>query len=357
MLADEFKKNEALLRNIYQKGPFERHALCVSPLPTPLFEHPEGDFTLSDKPVDQWIEKVEHDYRRWVNLQQQLEDDGVPVARLATGTHIFAAAFGCSVKTLPDSIPFAMPLVDSAGEADQLAEPDVFKSPTLVRCFELARLITERLGPDVPISVPDIQSGFDTASLIWNKEDFLCALVTDPDAVKRLCEKCARLLKTFLTEFRKEFPHASPCHCPLVWAPPEMGPWLSNDECGAFSSQTFEEFCMPELIDLSDTFGGLGMHCCADAEHQFESFKKIPNFYAFNRVAGQRGYKTILDHFNDKDAPVFVLAWIEPEDIDMLIRNAGPDMRFIFNFIAEDIDQAKAWHDQIQNIKGFFKNC
>jgi len=34
---------------------------------------------------------------------------------------------------------------------------------------------------------------------------------------------------------------------------------------------------------LSETFGSFGMHCCADAEHQFESFKKIPNFYVARR--------------------------------------------------------------------------
>lgn len=80
-----------------------------------------------------------------------------------------------------------------------------------------------------------------------------------------------------------------------AWAPPEMGPWLSNDECGAFSTVMFEELCLPEFVDLAETFGGLGMHCCAGAEHQFESFRKIPGFYTFNRVAAQRGYASLAD--------------------------------------------------------------
>ena len=74
-----------------------------------------------------------------------------------------------------------------------------------------------------------------------------------------------------------------------------MGPWLSNDECGAFSTVMFEELCLPEFVDLAETFGGLGMHCCAGAEHQFESFRKIPGFYTFNRVAAQRGYASLAD--------------------------------------------------------------
>lgn len=104
-----------------------------------------------------------------------------------------------------------------------------------------------------------------------------------------------------------------------------MGPWLSNDECGAFSAGMFEDFCLPELADLSQTFGGLGMHCCAKAEHQFESFKKIPHFYAFNRVATKGvGYAPLLDHFTGIEAPVHVLAWIAERDIEYLIRKAPP---------------------------------
>ena len=128
---------------------------------------------------------------------------------------------------------------------------------------------------------------------------------------------------------------------PPGWAPPEMGPWLSNDECGAFSTAMFEDFCLPELIDLSQTFGGLGMHCCADANHQFESFRKIPDFYAFNRVSARQGYTLLLDHLCGHSGPVHVLAWISDEDIDFLIRNAPEGTRFIPVFSGSRDEDAK----------------
>ena len=129
-----------------------------------------------------------------------------------------------------------------------------------------------------------------------------------------------------------------------------MGPWLSNDECGVLSPQIFEEFCLPELIDLAETFGGLGMHCCADAEHQFELFKKIPNFYAFNRVAGKLGYDTLLEYFPEENSPAMVLAWIEPEDIERLINNAPSSMRFIFNLLDTELDEARMWYEQMRKL-------
>jgi len=170
----------------------------------------------------------------------------------------------------------------------------------------------------------------------------------EKDAVKRVASKCAGLLKTFLLEFRKEFPLCSPCHCPEVWALPEMGPWVSNDECGSMSTRMFAEFCLPELIDLSETFGSLGMHCCASAEHQFLSFREIPNFYGFNRVAAQNGYMPILEPLGGPRGPVHVLGWVSAEETEGLMRDAPADTRFIYNLLGATIDEAKQWLDRMR---------
>ena len=346
------RRNQAFLRNIYFQGPFEGHAFVCSPQSVEIAQHPNYDFTISDKPVKNWVPWVVENYRRQIEMLEAVGDDAVPCARLSTGTHIYAAAFGCNVHRFSDSNPCAKPLLSTAEEADKLDTPNIWKVPVLYHIFELGQAVRDELGPDVFLGPPDMQSGFDTAALIWNKTDFLCAMLDDRDAaaVRRLAAKCAELFKTFLAEFRKEFPNCSPCHCPNVWAPPAMGPWLSNDECGAFSTGLFEEFCLPELVDLSETFGGLGMHCCAAAEHQFESFKKIPKFYAFNRVAAQRGYAPLLDHLAGKAAPVHVLAWISEQDIEHLVRNAPIGTRFIFNLCGTTVDEARPWLSRMRKF-------
>ena len=139
-----------------------------------------------------------------------------------------------------------------------------------------------------------------------------------------------------------------PGHCPRAWVPPDLGFWASNDECGAFSTELFEEFCLPEIIELSETFGSFGMHCCADAEHQFESFKKIPNFYAFNRVAGKEGWDSLLTHFDGPDAPVHILGWQSPEQAEKFVRAAFPETRFIFVHAAPTLDEAKQWLEAVR---------
>lgn len=302
-----------------------------------------GDYTLSLEPVEQWVPWVVENYRRVTAARESLRDDSVPVAKLSTGTQLFANAFGCKVHIPPDDMPCALPLVGNAAEADKLEMPDIWKTPCLYRVFELGRAAQRELGKDVDLGICDMQTGFDIASLIWEKSDMLCAMALDPEAVKRLSAKCALLLKTFLIELRKEFPTMTPCHCPGNWVPPELGPWVSNDEVGIMSPEMFEEFCLPELNDLSDTFGGIGMHCCADAEHQFPGFKKIRNFYAFNRVQARHGYQPILDHFAGSDAPVHCLAWIPDEVLAQLIERAPAGTRFIFVRMGGEENEAARW--------------
>lgn len=353
MIHVDLRKNEKLLRDLYMHGEFERHAFTCSPTGIPIPDHPDYDFTISDKPVQNWVPWMVENYRQQIEMLESVGDDSVPRAKLFTGTHIYAAAFGCPVHRFPDSNPCAVPMVFSAEEADQLETPDIWNVPVLYRIFELAEAVQKELGREIYLGPPDMQSGFDTAALIWDKTDFLCSMLDEKDSavVQRLVSKCAALFKTFLTEFRRQFPNCSPCHCPNVWAPPEMGPWLSNDECGALSTPMFEEFCLPELQDLAETFGGLGMHCCAAAEHQFESLKKIPGFYAFNRVAADKGYMPLMDHLTGDTAPVHVLSWITEQEIEELLQNAPEGTRFIFNLAGASIEEAKGWLDRMRTIR------
>lgn len=344
-------ENERFLRSIYRGGT-DRPAFCCLLPHTPIYAVPGGPFNLSTAPVREWVGWVAEDYRRQVELVEAIGHDGVPTARLLTGTEIFAQAFGCPVHQYEDSNPCALPRVANAAEADAIALPSLWDCPGLVRVFELGKAVQAELGLEAVLGPCDMQTGFDIAAQIWEKTDFLCALATpgERDAVKRLVGICAEFYRNFLAELRREFPTMSPCHCPSAWAPPELGPWTSNDECGILSTEMFEEFALPELIELSRTFGSLGMHCCAAAEHQFPSFNKIPNFYAFNRVPAKQGIDPILEHFGGPEGPVHVLAWLSDATIERLLRTAPPGTRFIFVRFSPDHDDAARWLDRMRQL-------
>jgi uroporphyrinogen-III decarboxylase len=301
---------------------------------------------ISDTPVEQFASFVVKGYETSLDWHNKIEDDSVPYAILLTGTEVFAAAFGCPVHIPEYNLPFALPIVETAEEADKIAMPDINAKP-LARIFEVARAVRERLGPDVPISVPDIQSPFDIAALVWKKESFFLAMHDNPDAVKRLVDKCHQLLKTFLLEYKAQLGEVNFCHCPVcAWAPSDMGCWLSEDEAGSLSTDMFEEFCLPSLTDLSETFGGLFMHCCATADHQYSNFNKIPNLRGLNRNFQEPGPVPAIKAFAGKT--VLMQGWSEEQ---MLIDNALPESRYLFVHYNVPLDDAK------REIERFRKRC
>jgi hypothetical protein len=326
-------------------GPFRGHAIT--------FDHeaiPSGwldDYAISPRPLQDWLPWVLRNFEARVRWHETLGDDSVPYANLHTGTELFAASFGCPVQLYEGMPPAARPLVTTAAEADALEVPRL-DVPPLSRVFEFARLVRERVGPGVPVSVPDIQSPFDIAALVWRKQDLFLAMHDQPEAVKRLADKCLALLTNFLTGFKREFPEANLCHCPAnVWAPPAWGCSLSEDEAGSMSAAMFEEFCLPSLVNLSESFGGLFMHCCAAADHQYDNFGRIPNLRGLNRVfQSPAGPRLAIDAFSGHT--VLVMAWISEQDVYNMLDLALPDTRFFFNMPQQPLEDAKRTYERLR---------
>ena len=329
-------RNRCHLRDLFA-GPFPGHALTLK-LGGP--DHGgRGDFLCSDRPVHEWVRGYAEDYRAQLRFLDECDCDNVPYVGLNTNTGLFAAAFGCPVHVYEgrQTNAAARPIVNSPEEADRLPQPTL-DAPTLSRVLELARLLRRELGPEAPIGVPDIQSPFDIAAIVWNKEDLFPSLIEAPEAVEGLVHKCFRLLTDFLQTFRREIGEVNFCHCPYAWAPPELGCWLSEDEAGSMNVGMFERFCLPTLNALSDTFGGLFMHCCATADHQYGSFGKIRNLRGLNRVFQKPGAKPAIDAFSGRT--VLVQAWMDEAALNALLEMAHPDTRFLFNLSVEKPEQA-----------------
>ncbi len=347
--AARLDRNRKLHRDLFLRQGVARHAFVVQPTTKPIWE--VGDFTTSDRPISDFVPGVVEDFQRWSKLSDAVDDDAVPFARLSTGTHIYAVCFGAKPHFYADNNPFAEPCVASADDAERIPEPPLENCRPLMRVLELAAAVQRELGKGVTLGPPDMQTGFDTACILWDKTDLLCAMIERPAAVQRLAGKCGRLLETFIAAYRREFPNTTFGHCPPTWTPPDCGPWVSNDECGVISPEMFETFCLPELLRLSARFGSLGMHCCANAQHQFELFRRIPGFYAFNRVPTGVGWEAdnALAVLGGPEGPVMVPGWCSKEDVALLLRQAPDGTRFIFNSCGMDAPaEGRAWLDAVR---------
>jgi hypothetical protein len=101
----------------------------------------------------------------------------------------------------------------------------------------------------------------------------------------------------------------------------------------------YEEFGLWCLIDFSETFGGLFMHCCAAADHQYPAFGKIPKLRALNRVYQSAGAEPALRAFGDRT--VHMQAWKGLEDYRGQLELDVPGVRFAFCYSAQSLDEGK----------------
>jgi hypothetical protein len=218
-------------------------------------------------------------FERRMKDVEWLDDDTVPFLEPFTGTEIFAAALGCRVAYPADNMPFALPLIDHPSQLGEVRLPEL-SSSSLAVLFEIADELRRRAGPGALMRLIDVQSPMDIAALVWDKNTFYTALLETPGAVQELASRVKQLLTAFLDRWFTRYGRSFMAHYPQYYM--ADGLTLSEDEVGSVSPKLFQELFLPELADLSARYGGLGMHCCANARHQWEGFKQIPGLRLLN---------------------------------------------------------------------------
>jgi len=285
-------------------------------------------------------------YNRLCDKTEWLEDDTVPYLDFYTGTEIFAEAFGSKVHRTADNMPFALPFITSAEDVAGLKVPSLESSP-LMNVLELTRKIKDRAGKDAILCLPDIQSPLDIAALIWDKSSMLIAMIEEPEAVSELIGKTKELLIKFLDTWFQEFGTEYIAHYPCYFM--KGGLTLSEDEIGIIGSDMFTEFALPDLVELSDRYGGIGIHCCADSEHQWHNFKKVPNLRLLNLVrpadVTERAYPYFAGHTCQmhRESCAVGEAWTWPSQF-------SPDTRFVIEAYAKDRAEAVMIAERLKEV-------
>lgn len=238
------------------------------PRPWPFPENVESRIEWAVKAYDRGMERI-----------QWLDDAYVPSVMPYTGTEIVAQAFGSPVHYPENNMPFALPAIRDVTGMKKLKKPDLF-STNLGELFEIAGRIRNRVGHDAIVMLPDVQSPLDSASLIWEKADFLMSMIDEPKAIMELINMVEELLTEFLDAWFKEFGTEYIAHCPYY--PMRGGFTFSEDEVGEFSAEMFEEFSLPSINRMSKRYGGCAFHCCAYARHAWESLRRIEGLRLVN---------------------------------------------------------------------------
>lgn len=243
---------------------------ALPPAPPPLRAHRAA-----------WLDWVLQRYAAHRARAEWLHDDSVPYLHVLNGTEMFAEALGCPVHVPDGERPFALAAVHDAPGAARIAAPDLAAS-TLPWYLDFADAARRRAGADAVLGMFDIQSPLDVAALVWEKASLFTAMMDDPATVQGLADEAERLLTAFLDSWFARFGTAYVAHFPDYYM--EGGLTLSEDEIGSLSAGAFRTFVRPRLEALSNRYGGIGIHCCADARHQWTNLRALPGLRVLNFV-------------------------------------------------------------------------
>ncbi len=231
-----------------------------------------------------------------------LEDHFVPHLQPQQGVGVFASAFGCEVRYLEHTFPWAYPVIgkgDPPEKVYDLPKPDVTDGQ-LGAMLEFTEYFAEKTEDRYPIAVTDLQGPMDTAYLIWDTVSLMKAMFTNPDEVHYLMRSVTDLITDYVKEQRARCKEFLPCHFPSLWLPDGEGIAISDDCLAVLGSNQYKEFSIPYCNELSKEFGGLFIHSCGNFVHQLDVLEEIHNLRGINFGATETPFKPVWDRFGGR---------------------------------------------------------
>lgn len=243
-------------------------------------------------------------FNRFFRLAQRWwsQDDFVLHLQPQMGVGVFASAFGCDIQFPWDQMPWSRPAIkkgDPPQKVYDLKMPDV-RDGLLGHILDFTEYFQEKAGDQYPIAMTDLQGPIDTAYLVWDSIDFMVAMYTHPEEVHHLMRMVTDLIIRFVKEQRARAREFVPAHFPPVYLPDGGGIVVSEDALAVLSPQTYQEFSLPYINELSEEFGGIVIHSCGNFEHQLPVLKKVHNLKGINFGVTETRFEAVWDAFGGR---------------------------------------------------------
>ena len=125
---------------------------------------------------------------------------------------------------------------------------------------------------------------------------------------------------------------------------------VSEDEVGAVSAEMFAAFFRDELVALSSRYGGIGVHCCAHARHQWDHFKSLPGLRLPNLNQPHAVVAQAYDFFDTSVAQMHY-GYARQGPLASWPRQHPQGRRIVYETTAENSEQARAAADQFNALR------
>lgn len=199
---------------------------------------------------------------------------------------------GCRQSTIPNMFGAREVVVDGDYTCDKLiAEPaDIARLPdpeirpgsVAQGWLDMNRWCLEETEGRLPISVVDMQGPVDAAAQLWGYDGLFMLAYEDPALFHHYLSK---VTDAFILLWRAQKELAGDLFVGTHlfahnWVPPSFGASVSADSLVMISADFFDEFYVPHLQRLADTFGGLCIHSCGNYAGA------VPGLYRAPCIAG-----------------------------------------------------------------------
>ncbi len=211
-------------------------------------------------------------------LEFEFTDD-IPFMEPWIGVGVYANALGCDYRWRENDPPHPDYLYHKIEELKGLTIPDWQTAPVINMVLDCIDALKERTNGEIPISLTDTQSPFDTATLVLDASEFFVACYTEPEIVHNLMQ----IITDIVIEFSKtQLERIGEHLCPRpghIMVSKISGPGISiSDDNLAISSRKInKQISFPYNQQISTAFGGLSIHSCGNWSHTMKLLDQIDN--------------------------------------------------------------------------------
>ena len=193
------------------------------------------------------------------------------------GLGTVACCFGIDYIWNPGQAPATKHAFQTIDEALAYDIQPVLHTEVGKHTLEMVEYFLEQTKGKVPVSLSDIQSPFNIATLIVDTSDFLLSMMLDPDKVLRFLDVIAELEIDFYKAQEKLMGDClvKPGHG-FASSRAFEGFGMSDDNIVMIDEQSYLDYILPSFEKLGAAFGGPVHQSCGNFADKAEMLKKIP---------------------------------------------------------------------------------
>jgi len=251
------------------------------------------------------------------------------------GVGMLASAFGAKYVWQGNSAPQTHPVFRSANEVAEIDVPHPGQSEPMQEVLERTRWYREMTHDLLPISLSDIQSPHDTASLLMETNEFFYVSSFEPERIRHFMNAITDLTIAF-TEMQIEAIGsclALPGH-QFICHPRWSAIAVSEDNMSMVSPRVYELAMLPYNTRISEHFGGIALHSCGRVGHNIPSLLKTPKVQQVEHAVCALTHDTdpnpnepeaLRDGY--RGSGVILRVRINKDEVQLLDRLLAPDLK------------------------------